>query len=252
MGTSAEATIYSPGIPPGWTSFENGPAPVAKSDVSALGAFFSPGFFLAPVVSAGFVNRSRAPFPPAAVSVAPGVAPPPIAPLRSRMSWSMRGITFSSAFVLSVIWNCRNADERTRSSARARSFSPGSSTTMRSFPTFCTTGSATPNWSMRLRTTVSARSIASLLFATTACDSSTSSAMYMPPCRSSPRLSGTRRTVVECMTPSVPRLRIVTSRGKSVNAARATRPRMTRIRERMLDIDYSKGSGSGEPRTICG
>ena len=34
---------------------------------------------------------------------------------------------------------------------------------MRSLPAFCTTGSETPNWSMRVRTTLSARSIASRL-----------------------------------------------------------------------------------------
>ena len=58
----------------------------------------------------------------------------------------------------------RNADFCTSRFARCGSSMPGSSTMMRSLPTFCTTGSDTPNSSMRLRTTLSARSIASALF----------------------------------------------------------------------------------------
>jgi hypothetical protein len=120
----------------------------------------------------------------------------------SRAIASMRGRARSRACVLSVIWNWRKADFCTTCVARSGSSMPGSSTMMRSSPTFWTTGSETPNSSMRLRTTRRALFSASLLFATVPFDSSTSSARCIPPCRSSPRLSGTRVTCFSTRVPS--------------------------------------------------
>ena len=93
---------------------------------------------------------------------------------------------------------------------------PGICTTMRSLPCFWTTDSDTPNPSMRERTVLSARSIASaFLSAGMLCfESSTSSARYVPPLRSRPRCSGTRRTVSSWSDAvRLPRSRRVTLRG---------------------------------------
>src|SRR5690242_12368879 len=85
--------------------------------------------------------------------------------------------------------------------ARAGSFSPASSTINRHRPWTCTTGSVVPNSSIRVRTTCAARWMASAQSGTGPFDWSTSSARWMPPCRSSPRLIGTRRTVVSFIRP---------------------------------------------------
>ena len=126
----------------------------------------------------------------------------------------MAGSAFSSALVLSVIRNSRKALRCTMALARAGSVMPASSTTIRLSPTFWTSGSSTPNSSIRFRSTVSARSRSFLGSAETCFDWSSSSARCIPPWRSSPRLSGTRVTVSSCMTPSGPRSRRVTVRGK--------------------------------------
>src|SRR6185437_11065368 len=70
---------------------------------------------------------------------------------------------------------------------------------------------------MRVRTVFSARSIASALSeaAIFCLESSTSRARYMPPWRSRPLRSGTRRSVTSRRMPSEPRTRVVSSRGNS-------------------------------------
>ena len=67
---------------------------------------------------------------------------------------SIAGSAFSSAPVLSVILNSRKALRWTMALARAGSVMPASSTTIRLSPTFWTSGSSTPNSSIRFRSTV--------------------------------------------------------------------------------------------------
>src|SRR6476661_7791231 len=206
-------------------SFENGPPVATAADVS----LFELSFFAFPL-SAAEKRLSGDAALPVSVFAEASVAPP-----LCFTALSMRASDFSSACVLSVIWNCRKAEFCTSASARARSSMPGSSTTMRSLPTFCTTGSDTPNSSMRLRTTFSARSIASPLFCTTPLLSSTSSARYIPPCRSSPRLSGMRVRVVSRNSPVFGlRSRTVMVRGHNAQTDATTSARMMRSRLRIL------------------
>ena len=167
--------------------------------------------FAAGFAAAAFLAES----PPRSCSTAEGlpVAVSPLMP-RPRRVRSIAGRAFSSALVLSVIRNSRNALRCTMALARAGSVMPASSTTMRSSPAFWTSGSSMPNSSIRFRSTVSARSRSRLGSAETCFDWSSSSARCMPPWRSRPCLSGTRVIVVSRMTPLSPRSRRVRLRGK--------------------------------------
>ena len=215
-GNAVSGTMYSPGMPPpsgplaGWMrpdSTPSGPAVVSAAALSVPALADLP---------AGTVSAFFAESPPRSCSTADGLpVRVPVSPFtpRPRSVRSMAGSAFSSAPVLSVMRNSRNALRCTMDLARAGSVIPASSTTIRLSPAFCTTGSSTPNSSMRLRSTVSARSRSFLGSADTCFDWSSSSARCIPPWRSSPRLSGTRVTVSSCMTPSAPRTRSVTVRG---------------------------------------
>src|SRR5215218_8782294 len=125
--------------------------------------------------------------------------------------------------------------------ARSRSSMPGISTRIRSLPAFSMTVSETPSPSIRVRTTLSARSIASLLSATTPLVSSTSSARCIPPDRSSPFRSGTRYVVVSKNVPSARRWRTFTFRGKSAHAEASTRTPINARRHFRLDMRLRRG-----------
>src|SRR5215207_2401233 len=125
--------------------------------------------------------------------------------------------------------------------ARSRSSMPGISTRIRSLPAFSMTVSETPSPSIRVRTTLSARSIASLLSATTPLESSTSSARCIPPDRSRPFRSGTRYVVVSKKVPSARRWRTFTFRGKSAHAETRTRTPINAKRHFRLDMRLRGG-----------
>jgi len=180
-----------PGAPPARIIFEITP-PVTPGIV-ALSAFVLS--FLPPASFDESAPLVRSPLRPVLVVGVAATFPSALRPLSFAIA-SRRGSVFSSAFVLSVIWNCRNACSCAILIARSRSLTPGMSIRMRSLPAFWMMGSETPMPSMRVRTTLSARSIASPLFATAPFDSSMSSARCMPPDRSSPSRRGMRRMVV--------------------------------------------------------
>ena len=81
--------------------------------------------------------------PPRSCSTADGLPPAPVSPFtpRLRSVRSMAGRAFSSAPVLSVMRNSRNALRCTMALARAGSVIPASSTTIRLSPTFWMSGS---------------------------------------------------------------------------------------------------------------
>src|SRR5437867_1640873 len=163
-------------------------------------------------------------------------APLELDPAR-RSVLSISGRASRNRFFISVMRNSRNAVRWMMPLARAGSFSPASSTINRSLPTTCTTGSVVPNSSIRVRTTRSARWIASAGSGTGPFDWSTSKARWIPPCRSRPRLSGTRRIVVSFIRPVVAsRTRWVVSAGISAQTLRSTSPPMMNSRERSLAI----------------
>src|SRR5215208_984163 len=133
--------------------------------------------------------------------------------------------------------------------ARSRSSIPGISTRMRSLPAFSITVSETPSPSMRVRTTFNARSMASLLSATTPLESSTSRARCIPPDRSKPFRSGTRYVVVSKKVPSARRWRTFTFRGKSAHAETSTRTPINARRHYRLDMRL-RGGGRNVHGTI--
>ena len=90
------------------------------------------------------------------VAACPGVFTP-----ARRRALSISGTASRNRFFMSVMRNSRKAVRWMMLLARAGSFSPATSTIRRQRPTICTTGSVTPNSSIRLRTTRSARWMAS-------------------------------------------------------------------------------------------
>src|SRR6059036_404728 len=193
-GTCSSGTRNSPGSWPWYSSEASGPGALSSVVSFAAALLFSLLFLAFPLpVSA----------PNSCVTLAAAPAWPGVFTPARRSVLSISGRASRNRFFISVMRNSRNAVRWMMPLARAGSFSPASSTINRSLPTTCTTGSVVPNSSIRVRTTRSARWIASAGSGTGPFDWSTSKARWIPPCRSRPRLSGTRRIVVSFIRPVV-------------------------------------------------
>jgi len=153
------------------------------------------------------------------------------APIACTMARSRRGSASRISSSSRTIMNCKNAVLSTIALARTGSSMPASSTTIRSSPSLCTVGSLTPNSSIRLRIVVRVRSIASLLESSVSVPSgsSISTARYIPPRRSSPRL------IAGIFSPFGP------SFGTRAQMHMARRAMITRNRFRIARMDYEPG-----------
>ncbi len=160
-----------------WRSEESGrsppPASTATLDVSASAGSPTPVSSSSdwpPIVSLAAGSAATTVSGAAAVSAAAASGAAAVsasaAPSGARMSRPASAA--STAWIWSIAswpsttsWNSRYAACWTSVLARSSSWIPGSSTMIRSSPTFWISGSETPNWSTRLRMISSARSIAS-------------------------------------------------------------------------------------------
>src|SRR5579859_150538 len=222
LSTSAACstgTRNSPGTWPWNSRLESTPAVLSVAAVSA-GVFFflpvsEPKSCATALAGALLVERTPASF----------------------SALSMAGRALANTFFMSVMRNSRKAVCWTMFMARAGSLSPGNSTRRRQLPTICTTGSSVPNSLSRVRTIRSAREMASLQSATGPLDWSTSRATWTPPCRSRPRLIGTRRSVVSFIWPVTGSiLRTAVWRGRMDSTLSTTRMPIKMSRERIVFI----------------